>query len=101
VSELETRVKYLEKVVNNIISNKMSTDKKSKAGSPVGTPPVDPIAAETKAPAAANYGFKLSAPRFRTMYQGNLVTVDAEMINADPALLKHLQDNYPECFITE
>lgn len=94
--ELAARVLYLEKVLNqSILPRIMSKDKQKSKGTEGG----DQAAGKSSAQVNSERSFQLVNPKYMVPTPGGLREVTAEVLDDDPALLKHMIDTYPECFV--
>lgn len=91
--DLKVRVQALEKVVNNILKPN-TVSKEEKASKPAAN---QPPAAPTEA-VVREYPFKLVNPKYDVPWEGTLTRIDKDVLMDNPALLKHVQETYPECF---
>lgn len=108
---LETRVKYLEKILEDKVLNKknvMSDESKEKKD-PIGgdqNPPVDPnvnagsTPGEKIPPDGDDASFELVYPKFdvKSPTSGKMITVDRTALLADPDLLAWMRDKHADCF---
>lgn len=99
--ELVIRVRYLEKVVNNLIPNKstMSTKSSKKAGDQGGdqkSPPTSPKA--PKATSATGWELVYTSCDVKSPVTGKLVKVTRDTLLADPVLLDHMLTKHADCF---
>jgi hypothetical protein len=93
-----TRLQYLEKVVNHVIlPHIMSTNKNKQTPPPAGTPPADGTPPATDVNATPQ-GWALNSPRFKVPTPEGLIVVTAEVLNGDPDLLARMVREFPECF---
>lgn len=105
--DLELEVKYLKRVVNNLLINKPMGTKKNEGKNP------DPNQTPGVTDPAGVQGDQLPAPpvdgdtpstkmRYRAIdikYQGRMIRVTQETLDNDPELLAHMQAKLPEEFV--
>jgi len=97
--EMETRLRYLEKVVDKILPHTVSAkNKKVTSETAPATPEPSPVVSAADMPVATGT-IRLVLPRYRVPYGDDLVMVDAVMLKSNPGLLAYMRQHHPTCFI--
>ena len=97
---METRLLYLEKVVDKILPHTMSTkNKKDTTETAPATPVQPPVVAAVDKSTADSGTIRLALPKYRVPYGDDLVMVDATMLKSNPELLAYMRLHHPTCFI--
>lgn len=102
---IQTRLLYLEKVIDQTILPYMSKNSNKKTTTSAPPAPTASGAEVIVAPAASTGSsvpdirtWKLAQPRMDVPTTTGLKRITAEVLDADPALLAWLAATYPDCF---
>lgn len=100
MDELHTRVRYLEKVVSNILSNRtMAKNRSNKnSGGDQTTPPEENQNQGVNQDAPVAFKLKYPKSEVKDPRSGKLTTVTEEILLKDPVLLKHMLEKHADCF---
>lgn len=95
MDDIHLRVKYLERVVSNMLTNKPMSTKKNKGMGGEVSPPTDE-ARQGESPVS----FKLKYPKseIKDPRSGKLVVVTEEKLRNDKELLQHMITKHADCF---
>lgn len=90
--ELELRVKYAEKALNQILITMAKKPNQQKGKGHADDSPATPTQ-------AANARKLLRLPAYMVKYKGGMRRVTEADLNADPELMQFMRSENPQCFI--